>query len=95
MQDRALSGAMTPTQRESALWFVAQHKLSLARRALASGDRVQGLKWLVKGRHAASGKRWWLTAAMTCFFSKGMVVSWEGWRTDRKLLHSGIRNASQ
>ena len=63
--------------------------------ALASGDRVQGLKWLVKGRHAASGKRWWLTAVMTFFFPKKMVVSWDGWRTNRRLLHSGIVNGGR
>lgn len=95
MQVRALSGAMTPLQRESALWFIAQHKLSLARIALASGDRIQGLKWLLQGRHAASGRRWWLTAAMACFFPKAMVKSWDGWRTNRKLLHSSIADAGR
>lgn len=93
MQARAFSGAMTPAQRKSALWFIAQHKLSLARMALASGDRVEGLKWLVRGRHAASGKRWWLTAAMTCFFPRRMVASWDRWRTSRKFLHSNIVDA--
>ena len=95
MQARALSGALTPVQRESALWFIAQHKLSLARIALASGNRVQGLKWLLQGRHAASGRRWWLTAAMACFFPKEMVKSWDGWRTNRKLLHSSIVDAGR
>ena len=95
MQARALSGEMTPAQRESALWFIAQHKLSLARMALASGDRIQGLKWLLQGRHAASGRRWWLTAAMACFFPKAMVKSWDGWRTNRKLLYSSIVDAGR
>lgn len=95
MQARALSGAMTPVQRESALWFIAQHKLSLARIALASGDRIQGLKWLLQGRQAASGRRWWFTAAMACFFPKALVKSWDGWRTNRKLLHSSIADAGR
>lgn len=90
MQARAFSGEMTLAQRKSALWFIAQHKLSLARMAVASGDRVQGLKWLLEGRHAASGRRWWLTAAMTVFFPKALVLSWDRWRVNRKLLHGGI-----
>lgn len=94
MQERAYSGAMTLTQRKSALWFIAQHKLSLARLALASGDRVQGLKWLLEGRHAASGRRWWLTAAMTIFFPKALVSSWDRWRINRKLLDGGIVDSS-
>ena len=95
MQARALSGAMTPVQRESALWFIAQHKLTLARTALASGARVEGLKWLLKGRYAASGKRWWLTAAMTFFFPKALVKSWDRWRISRKFLHSNIADAGR
>jgi len=90
MQERAYSGTMTSAQRKSALWFIAQHKLSLARIAVTSGDRVQGLKWLFDGRHAASGRRWWLTAAMIIFFPKALVSSWDRWRINRKLLDGGI-----
>ena len=94
MQSRALSGALTPAQRKSALWFIAQHKVSLARMALVTGDRVDGLKWLIKARHAARGKRWWITAAMTCFFPKKVVASWDRWRTSRKVLHTNIADAA-
>lgn len=90
MEARAMSGMMTAAQRRSALWFVAQHKLTLARLALASGERVEGLKWLIRGRRAASSKRWWLTAAMTCFCPQALVTSWEQWRTSRRFLHPNI-----
>lgn len=93
MHSRAFSGEMTLAQRKSALWFIAQHKVSMARMALAIGDRQQGLKWLLEGRHAASGKRWWLTAAMTFFFPKSLVSAWDRWRTSRKLPHTGIIDA--
>lgn len=84
MEARAVSGTMKPEQRQSTLWFIAQHKLTLARLALSSGDRIEGLKWLIKGRHAASSKRWWLTAAMACFCPPALVSSWDQWRTSRK-----------
>lgn len=93
LRTRALSGALTPAQRKSALWFIAQHKVSMARMALVTGKRVDGLKWLIKARHAASGKRWWITAAMTCFFPKKVVASWDRWRTSRKVLHTNIADA--
>ena len=95
MEARAASGALTPTQRESALWFVAQHKLTLARIALSTGERIQGLKWLIRGRRAVNSTRWWMTAAMACFCPQGLVSSWEQWRTDRKYRHANITDASR
>ena len=90
MEARAVSGVMTAAQRQSALWFIAQHKLTLARLALSSGERVQGVKWLIRGRRAATSKRWWLTAAMACFCPQALVASWEQWRTSRKYRHAKI-----
>ena len=52
----------------------------MARHALASGQRFKGLQWLVKARHAASGLRWWVTAAMICFGPKEIVNNWNHWR---------------
>jgi len=93
MEARAFSGVMKNAQRRSTLWFIAQHKLTLARLALASGDRVEGLKWLIRGRHAAASKRWWLTALMTCFCPQALVTTWEQWRKSRKHLHANITDA--
>ena len=95
MEARAISGSMKPAQRRSTLWFVAQHKLTLARLALSSGERVEGLKWLIKGRHAAASKRWWLTAVMACFCPQALVTSWEQWRKNRRYLHADITDAGR
>lgn len=83
MRLRALSGALTPAQRESINWYVAQFEVSLARLAIATGQRLKGLYWLMRSRRAAIGTRWWLTAAMTCFCSRDMVKKWEVWRARR------------
>lgn len=93
MHARALSGALTRTQRESTLWFIAQHKLTLARLSLVAGERRQGLKWLIKGHRAASGKRWWMTAAMAFFLPQRLITHWEKWRTDRKLFRIDTSDA--
>ena len=93
MQARAESGVMTPAQRRAALWFIAQHKLTLARMALASGERVHGFQWLLKGRRAITSKRWWLTAAMACFCPQSLVTRWEQWRTQHPYLHVNMTNA--
>jgi cellulose synthase/poly-beta-1,6-N-acetylglucosamine synthase-like glycosyltransferase len=83
MRERALSGALTASQRRSVLWLLAQQEVSLARHAVASGNRIQGLHWLFQGRHAASGKRWWMTVIMVCFCPRSLVRNWELWRVRR------------
>jgi hypothetical protein len=83
MRTRALSGEMAPTQRRSALWLVAQHEVSVARQALASGNRIEGMRWLLRGKRAAIGKRWWVTAAMVFLFPAHLVKHWQQWRIRR------------
>lgn len=83
MRRRADSGAMTAPQRRSALRLVAQQEVTLARQAVVSGKRLQSLLWLLRGRRAASSKRWWLTAAMTLFLPGQLVKKWQHWRVRR------------
>ncbi|HXE21422.1 MAG TPA: glycosyltransferase family A protein [Rhodoferax sp.] len=83
MQARALSGTMTRSQQKSALWFIAQIRVTLAREAVVSGNRLEGFRWLLRGRRAATGTRWWLTAVMLLMVPGSFVVKWEGWRANR------------
>jgi hypothetical protein len=93
MEKRALSGATTPAQRQSTLWFINQHKLTLARMSLSSNQRMEAVKWLLRGRGAIDTKRWWVTASMTCFFPKSMVTQWERWRTSQRYLHDNMTDS--
>ncbi|MGH8821254.1 MAG: glycosyltransferase family 2 protein [Rhodoferax sp.] len=83
MRTRAVSGIMTRSQRKSALWFVAQFKVTLARQAVAFGFRLEGIRWLLRGRRAAIGLRWWLTVVMMLALPGGVVTKWERWRINR------------
>jgi cellulose synthase/poly-beta-1,6-N-acetylglucosamine synthase-like glycosyltransferase len=86
MRNRALSGALSAQQRHSALWYVAQQAVSGARSAVAAGQRLESVRWLIRGRYAATGKRWWVTAFMTLIFSGKLVKTWEHWRLRRTIV---------
>ena len=93
MRMRAVSGAMTASQRRSSLWLIAQFEVSMARQAIASGCRIEAFSWLFKGRRAALSKRWWLTAAMALFFPSQLIKDWEHWRIKRTVLVIDPSNA--
>jgi hypothetical protein len=80
---RAISGAMSPSLRGSSLWLAAQHDVTLARQAVASGNRLQALRCLYRGRRAINSGRWWLTAVIALFFPGQTMQNWELWRTRR------------
>ena len=76
---RALSGDLTARQSRSLLQLAAQFKVTLARQAIASGNRFEGLRWLLKGHRAAQSKRWWLTAVMALFLPAHLLKNWQAY----------------
>lgn len=79
MRERALSGQLPAGQRESALWYVAQQEISIARGLLAEGRRAEARQVLWRARSQVYGVRWWLTAAMM-MLPGAIAQRWQSWR---------------
>lgn len=82
---RAASGAMNPALRGSSLWLAAQHDVTLARQAVASGNRLEALRCLHRGRRAINSGRWWLTALIALLLPAQTIHNWELWRMRRSV----------
>jgi hypothetical protein len=62
---------------------VAQQEITLARRALKQGRRIDALRWLWCARYAAMGRRWIVSLFMAIAMPATVVHRWEQWRNSR------------
>lgn len=80
MRQQALDGTLPARARASALWFVAQLQITMAREALSENERMEALRWLLHARGAMLTRRWLFTMFMTLFMPVGLAERWQRWR---------------
>jgi hypothetical protein len=91
MRQHALDGTIPPKHRRSALWFVDQQEITLAREVLADGNRRDALRALMRARNAALTMRWQMTLLMALLLPANVADRWQRWRvrSSNPLAHQG------
>jgi cellulose synthase/poly-beta-1,6-N-acetylglucosamine synthase-like glycosyltransferase len=87
MLQRAQGKHLSKRQQSVLVYFVAQQRISIARRHLQSGDRSQALQLLAKAWPSALSRRWITTLLMALAFPPALIHRWDRWRYLRKAIH--------
>jgi hypothetical protein len=80
MRAQALRGQLPGRFQASALWFVAQAQVTMAREALAEGHRCEALGWLLRASRGWMLRRWWITLFMALCMPSPVADHWQRWR---------------
>ncbi len=94
MRERARSGQLLPAQRRSAMRLVTHQHVTHARHAVASGQRLLALRWLMHSLSGARTRRWWLTLGMALLVPGHLVSQWQTWRVRRTSPVTTLRQTS-
>ena len=78
MRDAARAGRLP--RPKTALWFVGQQEVTMAREMLGAGGRMAALRLLWDARQVALTRRWQLTLLMALFMPSHVADSWQRWR---------------
>ena len=94
MRQQALAGEIAPRHRRSALWYVAQQEVTIARDLISAGRRRECFRWLARSWRHAFGRRWLITATMAAPAPSWLMVRWQRWRLGKPVF-SQIRTLEE
>lgn len=83
MEKRAKSGRLTGEQSRSALKFVADQRVTMARKAHMRGDSRAAWRWLFSSGGHRFTRRWYVSLLMMSLLPGSAMKRWEAWRVAR------------
>lgn len=87
MLSRAQGAHLPGKTRSAMVYFVAQQRVSIARRLLECGQRRKAGQMLLKAWPVLFSPRWLSTALMAIAFPCSLVQRWDAWRYHRRAVH--------
>lgn len=84
LEQRALRRQIPKRLRVSAIRYVAEARITVARLQLIKGARSKALKYLLCAWRGVGSRRWWVSLAMCLIGTSTVVKRWECWRQQRR-----------